>query len=84
MTRKGRILTKGDIIKFYSGDKYFYALIIERKLFKNFEEMADSVEKSELGFKNKSKKEMIETYRSFYTLEDELRFGVVIFKVFVL
>ena len=81
---KRKKFNEGDIIKFYSGNQYFYALIEERKIFKNFVEMADNVEKGELGFKEKSKNDMIKTYRSFYTIEDELRFGVVIFKVFVL
>lgn len=81
---KRKNFNEGDIIKFTCGEKNFCALIEERKIFKNFKEMADNVEKSELGFKEKSKNEMIETYRSFYTLEDELKYGVVIFKVILL
>ncbi len=74
----------GDVIKFINGEKSFCALIEDRKVFKNFQEMADNVDKKDLGFKEKTKKEMVETYRSFYALEDELKYGVVIFKLFVL
>ncbi len=84
LDERRRNFNEGDIIKFISGEKFFYALIEERKLFKNFEEMAETIDKAELGFNEKSKEEMIKTYRSFYTMEDEFKYGVVIFKVFLL
>ncbi len=43
--------------------------------------MSDSVDKSDLGFKNSTKQEMIDTYRTIYSREDENKYGVVIFKI---
>lgn len=57
------------------------AIILDKFIFKNFDEMADSVDKSDLGFKNSTKQEMIDTYRTIYSREDENKYGVVIFKI---
>lgn len=80
---KRRNFHEGDIIKFSCGEKSFHALIEERKIFSNFEEMAKNIDKKQLGFKEKTRQAMIETYRSFYSLEDEFKYGVVVFKVFL-
>ena len=39
------------------------------------------LDKSKLGFANKTKEEMVNVYRTIYTQEDEKKHGVVIFKI---
>ena len=60
------------------------AIILDKFIFKDFEEMADNLNKSDLGFASRTKEEMIDTYRTIYKREDENRYGVVIFKIKVL
>ncbi len=57
------------------------AIILNKYIFKDFKEMAESLDKSQLGFADKTKDEMINTYRTIYTVEDEQQYGVVIFKI---
>ena len=40
--------------------------------------------KEELGFKNSTKEEMIQTYRTIYSIENEKKYGVIVFKVKVI
>lgn len=77
----------GDKITFYKEPERkesIQAIIIDKYLFNNFDEMANSLDKSQLGFANKTKKEMVGVYRNIYTLEDEKTYGVVIFKIKVI
>ena len=77
----------GDKITFYKEpekSETLNAIILDKFLFNNFEEMAEKLNKKDLGFNNKSNKEMIETYRNIYTQTDENKYGVVIFKIKVL
>ena len=77
----------GDYITFYKEperEESFDAIILDKFVFDNFDEMADTLKKEDLGFKNKTKNEMIEVYRSFYSKDEEVKYGVVVFKVFVL
>ena len=60
------------------------AIILDKYIFNNFDEMAEKLEKSDLGFANKTTQEMVNVYRTIYTIEDEKKFGVVIFKIKVL
>lgn len=57
------------------------AIILDKYIFKNFDEMADSLNKADLGFADKTKKEMIDVYRSIYSRENEQKYGVVILKI---
>lgn len=57
------------------------AKITKIYLFKNFEEMANSLDKTSLGFKNKTKDEMLEIYNSIYSKEDIEKYGVAIFEI---
>ncbi len=77
----------GDEITFYKQPERvetIKAIVLEKYLFNNFEEMAKELDKSKLGFANKSKEEMINVYRTIYSKEDENRFGVIIFKIKVI
>lgn len=57
------------------------AIILDKYLFENFDVMADELDKSLLGFDNTTKEEMINVYRTIYSVEDEQKYGVVIFKI---
>lgn len=74
----------GDKIIFYKEpDKIetIKSIILDKYLYNNFEDMTTHLNKNELGFANKTKDEMINTYRSFYSKENEKKFGVVVFKI---
>ena len=60
------------------------AIILDKYLFNNFDEMAETLDKKLLGFENKSKQEMVEIYRNIYSSEEENNYGVVIFKIMVI
>jgi len=77
----------GDKIIFYKEPERvdnFEAIIVDKYLFKTFEDMANVLNKAELGFEDKSKEEMIATYHKFYSEEDEKKYSVVIFRVKVI
>lgn len=77
----------GDIITFYKEPKKeetMKAVVLDKYIFKDFEEMANNLDKKDLGFAKHTKKEMIETYRTIYNREDENRYGVAVFKIKVL
>lgn len=81
---KRKIFNVGDKIVFYKEPERtetMNAIILDKYLFNDFEEMADKMNKADLGFANKTKQEMIETYRNIYTCDDERKYGVVIFKI---
>ena len=84
---KRKIFNVGDKITFYKEPEKtvtMQAIILDKYLFNNFDEMANELDKSKLGFENKTKEEMIKVYRTIYTLEDENKYGVVIFKIKVI
>ena len=77
----------GDTITFYKEPEKvetMRAIILDKYIFKNFDDMAKKLKKEELGFADKSKKEMIEVYRKIYKRQDENNWGVVVFKVKVI
>lgn len=93
-TLEGRLNTKkrqnfsiGDTITFYKepeNEENFDAIILDRYDFENFDEMAEVLNKDDLGFQNSSKDEMKKVYRTIYPLEDETKYGVVVFKIKVI
>lgn len=81
---KRRVFNIGDEILFIKEPKQeetLSAVIIDKYIFKDFEEMAEGLDKAELGFADKSKQEMIETYYSIYSKERVIKEGVVIFRI---
>lgn len=77
----------GDKITFYKEPEKtetMDAIILDKYLFNNFDDMANELDKAKLGFANKTKEEMIKVYRTIYTSEDETKYGVVIFKIKVI
>ena len=74
----------GDIITFYKEPEKtetLNAIILDKYIFNNFEEMAKVLNKKDLGFENVSSQEMVEVYKSIYPKEKEEKYGVVIFKI---
>ena len=74
----------GDKIIFYKEPEKtetMRAIILDKYLFDNFDDMANELDKSQLGFANKTKDEMVNVYRTIYTKENENQYGVVIFKI---
>ena len=77
----------GDKITFYKAPEKIEkveAIILDKYIFNNFDEMANTLDKKLLGFEDKSKQEMIDVYRNIYSPEDENKFGVVVFKIKVI
>lgn len=60
------------------------AIILDKFIYNNFDEMSDNLDKKDLGFSSSTKQEMINVYRTIYTREDENKYGVVIFKIKVI
>ena len=74
----------GDTILFYKEPEKIeniQAIILKKDIFNNFDEMADKLSKTELGFANMTKEEMIKVYRTIYSKENENKYGVVAFKI---
>jgi len=81
---KRKAFKVGDKITFYREPERvetMNAIILDKFLFDNFDNMSEKLNKSDLGFADKTKKEMVEVYRTIYTKEDEEKYGVVIFKI---
>lgn len=81
---KRKTFNIGDKITFYKEPEKtetMEAIILDKYLFESFDETANELDKSKLGFENNTKEEMINTYRSFYSKEDENKYGVVVFKI---
>lgn len=77
----------GDTLTFYkepNNKESLNAIILNIYRFDNFEDMAKSLDKKDLGFANSSNEEMIKTYRTIYSKQDELKYGVVVFKIKVI
>lgn len=77
----------GDTITFYKEpekEETMQAIILDKYLFQNFEEIANTLDKKDLGFAKYTREEMIDTYRTIYKHQDEEKYGVVVFKIKVL
>lgn len=55
--------------------------VVDLIYFKNFDEMAEHLPAKVIGFNDKTKNEIVETYHQFYSKEDEIKFGVIAIKV---
>ena len=77
----------GDTITFYKEPERIETInviILNKHFYKNFDEMANNLDKKDLGFANSTKEEMIKVYRTIYSKENEDKYGVVIFKIKVI
>lgn len=74
----------GDTITFYKEPEKvetMKAIILDKFIYNDFDEMANNLDKKDLGFSNSTKEEMVNVYRTIYTTEDEKKYGVAIFKI---
>ena len=55
--------------------------VVDVKRFDTFEQMAQTLSLSSVGFDNKNAGQVSRFYRSIYSREDEKKFGVVAFKI---
>lgn len=81
---KRQAFNVGDKILFFKEPdrvEMLEAVIVDKYIFKNFDEMAENLDKAELGFESVSKQEMVDVYRKIYPREKEEKYGVVIFRV---
>ena len=80
------VINVGDTITFLKEPERteeLKALVLEKLLFKNFDEMAENLNKDLFGFKQESKQVMVNTYRNIYNKEQEAK-GVLVFKIKVI
>ncbi len=81
---KRKTINVGDIITFYKEPERVESMqvvVLDKFLFKSFDEMAENLDKKQLGFASFTKQQMIDVYRTFYSQENEKKYGVVVFKV---
>ncbi len=84
---KRQQINLGDTILFQNQsnlDEQFTTKVVDIIRFNTFEEMAKTLDFVSIGFENSSMVEVVETYHSFYSQEDEKKYGVVSFKLEVL
>ena len=77
----------GDIITFSMDPdrkESFNVLVINKFVFSSFKEMVDKLELKKLGFVNKKRNEVASIYHSFYPVDQENKYGVVVFEVRVI
>ena len=83
---KRRLIQVGDLIKFFKEPFLREAIVVKVEgliCFGSFEEMADAVEFDKLGFDGETRESVLATYRTFYSREDEKKYGVLAIKVAV-
>ena len=78
---KRKLINIGDEIIFnrHSDNSTMVAVVEDKYYFDDFEQMADKLDKKELGFAVATKQEMIDTYNGIYDRERVKKYGVVIF-----
>lgn len=76
-----QIKDKIKILKDPLRKEFFYVEVVDKLYFDSFKDMVNSLDLNKLGFKDKSGKEVIEVYRSFYDEEKENKYGVVVLEV---
>ncbi|MBR1925760.1 MAG: ASCH domain-containing protein [Clostridia bacterium] len=81
---KRRLIDVGDTIIFKKEPLLKEELVTKVKdivYFKNFEELVNTLPLEKIGFKTESKQEVEDIYHSFYSPEEEQKYGVVAIKV---
>ncbi len=81
---KRKLFMIGDQVIFFrqpERERTIKAKIVNKFLFKDFDEMASKLEKSKLGFADFSKQEMIDVYHSIYPKAKVEKYGVVVFEI---
>lgn len=74
----------GDTIKILKDplrEEFFYVKLINKLFFDSFTNMVEKVSLEKLGFKDKTKQEVVDIYHEFYSEEKEEKYGVVVFVI---
>ena len=81
---KRRLIDIGDVIIFKKEPdltETLQTIVKDLVYFKSFREMVDTLPLEKIGFENMSKNEVESIYYSFYSIENELKYGVIAIKV---
>ena len=81
---KRRLISVGDWIEFKKEPELtekFMAKVLALLHFESFEKMAKILPLEKLGFENKTKEQVVETYHQFYSEKEEYEYGVVAIQV---
>ena len=81
---KRKQIEKGDLIvvkKDPERKESFMVKVVDKFEFDSFRTMAETLDSTQLGFAGRSVDEIVETYRKFYSKENESKLGVVAIKV---
>ena len=81
---KRKLIDVGDVIIFKKEPELtetLQTIVKDLVYFKSFKEMADTLPSEKIGFENMSKDEVESIYYSFYSIENELKYGVIAIKV---
>lgn len=84
---KRKLIETGDIIiikKDPERVESFECLVLDKLFFNSFKDMIESLDEKDIGFKDKTKEQILNEYRKFYSEEKENKFGVVAIKLKVL
>ena len=55
--------------------------VVDRREFNTFDDMLKRLDFTDLGMSGKSANEILDLYHSFYSVDDEKKYGVVAFKI---
>ena len=81
---KRKLIDVGDVIIFKKEPELtenLQTIVKDLVYFKSFKEMVDTLPLEKIGFENLSKDEVESIYYSFYSIENELKYGVIAIKV---
>lgn len=81
---KRKLISIGDTLTFLKEPNHTETLetIVEELIhYNSFEEMTNSLDPYEIGFDNEEKQSIIDIYHSFYSTEEEKKYGVLAIKV---
>ncbi|MBQ8425832.1 MAG: ASCH domain-containing protein [Clostridia bacterium] len=81
---KRKLISIGDTLTFLKEPNHTETLetIVEELIhYNSFEEMTNSLDPYEIGFDNEEKQSIIDIYHSFYSTEEENKYGVLAIKV---
>lgn len=81
---KRRPIQIGDTIHFKNEqnlNEIIQTKVLDLIYFKSFKEMAEALPLSKIGFENSSKDEVEQVYHTFYSAQDENKYGVVAIKI---
>ena len=82
-TNSKKLINVGDTITFLKEPERaeeLKTIVLDKLIFDNFDQMANTLNKKDLGFEEMLKEDMLKVYREIYNKEQESQ-GVLVFKV---